>query len=93
MEKLTTAEIKEALAETPGWRKKGAAITRLFEFKDFDEAMRFVNVVARLAAKADHHPDIDIRWNQVTLTLSTHSAGGLTANDFSLARQIDRKSV
>jgi 4a-hydroxytetrahydrobiopterin dehydratase len=69
----------------PDWRKKGAAITRTFQFKDFKAAMKFVNAVARLAEKAQHHPDIDIRWNKVALTLSTHDAGGLTKKDFDLA--------
>ena len=72
----------------PGWENNGKEITRLYKFKDFAEAMVFVNKVAGLAEAADHHPDIDIRWNKVRLTLSTHSAGGLTEKDFSLARQI-----
>ncbi|MEX1274368.1 MAG: 4a-hydroxytetrahydrobiopterin dehydratase, partial [Bacteroidota bacterium] len=59
------------------------------ELKDFVHAMGFVNSVALLAEGMDHHPDIDIRWNKVTLTLSTHSAGGLTENDFKLAKAID----
>ena len=72
----------------PGWENNGKEITRLYKFKDFAEAMVFVNKVAGLAEAADHHPDIDIRYNKVRLTLSTHSAGGLTEKDFSLARQI-----
>ncbi len=73
----------------PGWENNGAAITRLYKFSDFKEAMTFVNRVAGLAEAADHHPDILIRYNKVQLTLSTHSAGGLTEKDFALARQID----
>ena len=76
------------MESVPGWENNGKEITRTYKFKDFAEAMAFVNKVAGLAEAADHHPDIDIRWNQVKLTLSTHSAGGLTPKDFSLARQI-----
>lgn len=89
MKKLTPMEIKTACAGLPQWRRKGAAITRVFEFADFVAAMKFVNAVARAAEKACHHPDIDIRWNKVTLTLSTHDAGGLTAKDFALAAKCD----
>ena len=62
----------------------------MFQFKDFVAAIKFVNAVAKLAEKAWHHPDIDVRWNQVTLTLTTHSEGGLTSKDFKLARRFDR---
>lgn len=85
MKQLTPTEIKTACAGLPQWRRKGGAITRDFEFDDFVAAMKFVNAVARAAEKACHHPDIDIRWNKVALTLSTHDAGGLTAKDFALA--------
>ena len=74
----------------PGWENNGKEITRAYKFSDFKEAMLFVNRVAGLAETADHHPDILIRYNKVQLTLSTHSAGGLTEKDFSLARQIDQ---
>ena len=79
-----------ALAGVPGWIQTRAVIARTFVFKDFPAAIRFVAKVARLAEKAWHHPDIDIRWNKVTLTLTTHDAGGLTAKDFELARRFDR---
>jgi len=72
----------------PGWESNGREITRTYKFKNFAEAMAFVNKVAGLAEAADHHPDINIRYNKVRLTLSTHSAGGLTDKDFSLANQI-----
>jgi 4a-hydroxytetrahydrobiopterin dehydratase len=88
MAKLTATQIKTELASTAKWKKKGNAIQRVFEFEDFAAAMKFVNAVARAAEKADHHPDIDIRWNKVTMTLSTHSAGGLTQQDFNMARKI-----
>jgi len=73
----------------PDWKKRGAAIARTFVFKDFVAAIRFVNQVAKLAEKAGHHPDIDLRWNMVTLTLSTHDDGGLTDKDFALAKRLD----
>jgi len=90
MTKLKSPQIRQALADVPDWTRTGAAITRTYAFKDFPAAIRFVNQVARLAEKAWHHPDIDIRWNKVTLTLTTHDAGGLTAKDFKLARQFDQ---
>jgi 4a-hydroxytetrahydrobiopterin dehydratase len=68
-------------------------IARTFEFKDFPAAMNFVNAVATLAEQAQHHPDIDVRWNKVTLALTTHDAGGLTEKDFALARQCDALSL
>ena len=70
--------------------RKGAAITRVFQFRDFSTAMEFVNAVARLAEQANHHPDIDIRWNKVTLSLTTHDEGGLTEKDFDLAMKADQ---
>jgi 4a-hydroxytetrahydrobiopterin dehydratase len=89
MPKLTPPLIKAALVETPKWKKHGATIARTYEFKDFVEAMKFVSVVAKLAEQAWHHPDIDIRWNKVTLALTTHDQGGLTTKDFSLAKKFD----
>lgn len=87
MAKLNSTQIKSALKSVPDWKKKGAAIARTFQFKDFPAAIKFVNAVAKLAEKAWHHPDIDVRWNKVTLTLTTHSEGGLTEKDFKLARK------
>ena len=87
--KLSDSQVQQEVAKLSGWELKDGQITRAYKFKDFVEAMAFVNRVAGLAEAADHHPDILIRWNKVTLTLSTHSAGGLTEKDFSLARQID----
>ena len=90
MAKLNAAQIKSALATVPDWNKRGKTITRTFVFKDFPAAIKFVNAVAKLAEKAWHHPDIDIRWNKVTLVLTTHDAGGLTEKDFALARKFDQ---
>ena len=86
---MTAEQIKAALPKVKHWKKKGASITRTCQFKNFVEAMRFVNKVARAAEKAQHHPDIDIRWNKVSLVLATHSEGGLTHKDFDLAKKID----
>ena len=72
------------------WREDGDAIAKDFEFKDFAGAMAFVNQVAEMAEGANHHPDILVHgWNNVRLTLTTHSAGGLTENDHEMARRID----
>ena len=89
MPKLTQVQIKSALRKVPEWKKRRSEITRTYQFKDFVAAVKFVNRVAKLAEEAWHHPDIDIRWNKVTLVLSTHSEGGLTGKDFNLAKQID----
>jgi 4a-hydroxytetrahydrobiopterin dehydratase len=86
---LTEEEIATALAALAGWTRVGGSITRTLELAGFRDAMLITGAVAYLAEQANHHPDILIRWNKVTLTLSTHSAGGLTAADMSLARQID----
>ncbi|MGW4064903.1 4a-hydroxytetrahydrobiopterin dehydratase [Amycolatopsis sp. NPDC004747] len=72
-----------------GWTRSGAEISREVELASFPQAIEVVNRVAELAEAADHHPDIDIRWRTLTFRLSTHSAGGLTEKDFSLAAQID----
>jgi 4a-hydroxytetrahydrobiopterin dehydratase len=90
MAKLPAAQIETRLAAVPGWKKRNQTIQRTYQFKDFPAAIRFVNAVARLAEMAWHHPDIDIRWNKVTLVLTTHDAGGLTEKDFQLARKFDR---
>ena len=90
MPKLTSSQIKKALRSVSAWRKTGRVIRRTYRFKDFPGAIKFVNAVARHAEKAWHHPDIDIRWNQVTLALTTHDQGGLTEKDFELARRFNR---
>jgi len=90
MPKYSAAQTKAALRFLPGWTKKGGTITRTFTFRDFSGAVEFVNAVARLAEKAWHHPDIDIRYSKVTLALTTHSEGGLTEKDFELAAKFDQ---
>ncbi|MEV7092114.1 4a-hydroxytetrahydrobiopterin dehydratase [Amycolatopsis sp. NPDC051045] len=84
---LSDSEADQRL--TAGWTRTGAVISREVELASFPQAIEVVNRVAELAEAADHHPDIDIRWRTLTFRLSTHSAGGLTAKDFSLAAQID----
>jgi 4a-hydroxytetrahydrobiopterin dehydratase len=85
---LTETEIRDRIARLPGWERHGNEIRRTWTFADFGAAMVFVNRVAGLAETANHHPDIDIRYSRVTLVLSTHDAGGLTARDFALAEAI-----
>ena len=81
--------VAAALARVPGWTRAGRAITRTYRFDDFRGALAFVNRVGELAERAQHHPDIDIRYNEVTLSMWTHDAGGLTERDFRLATAID----
>jgi len=89
---LSEAEIEEGLRGLHGWERKGSEIVRVYRNKNFVESVGFVNKVAILAEKADHHPDILIQYKNVTLTLSTHSKGGLTDKDFKLAGEIDALS-
>lgn len=89
MQKLTSPEIEARLDKAPDWSAVGDTISRTFEFKDFLAAMQFVNRVAEHAEKVQHHPDILVRWNRVTLTLSTHDAGGITEKDFAFANAAD----
>ena len=90
MAKLSSAEITERLKATPDWGLDNGAIARSFSFSDFLAAMKFVNSVAEIAERAGHHPDIDVRYNKVTLALSSHDAGGITERDFSLAGEIEK---
>jgi 4a-hydroxytetrahydrobiopterin dehydratase len=87
MARLTLAQARRRLPRIPLWSLRGASVTREFAFASFPAAVRFVNRVARIAERRDHHPDIDLRYRTVRLTLSTHSAGGLTVKDFASARE------
>ena len=89
---LSDEEITAALAKLPNWSRSGDSITTTAELADFRAAMLYTGAVAYLAEAANHHPDILIQWNKVTLTLSTHSAGGLTGADMGLAERIDALS-
>ena len=91
MAKLTTEAVQEGLKELPGWNLKGEAVSKQYTWPSFPEAIKFVNQVADLAEQADHHPDILINYRRVTLTLSTHSEGGLTRKDFDLAEKIEKE--
>jgi 4a-hydroxytetrahydrobiopterin dehydratase len=86
---LPDDEIARELASVPAWTRDGDSITRSVTASSFLSGIDLVVAVGRAAEDADHHPDIDIRWRTITFTLSTHSAGGLTAQDFALARFID----
>jgi 4a-hydroxytetrahydrobiopterin dehydratase len=89
---LKSDQAKLRLKKVPEWELEKKHIERTFEFDDFSESIDFVNSVAEVAEEAEHHPDIDIRYNKVRLVLSTHSKGGLTELDFSLAERIDTLS-
>jgi 4a-hydroxytetrahydrobiopterin dehydratase len=87
--KLSDTEIEGRLGQLAGWKREGHEIRKTFQLSSFPMAIAFVTQVGFLAEAAGHHPDIDIRWRNVTLALTTHDAGGLTAKDFDLAGQID----
>lgn len=87
---LTETEITDALDSLPEWSRAGDAINRTVQAPSFLAGIELVRRVAEAAEAANHHPDVDIRWRKVTFVLSTHSAGGLTAQDVALAREIDR---
>ena len=87
---LTDSEIQQALVNLPGWTRNGIAIQRTFQFPDFKAAMVFVNKIADAAEQANHHPDIDIRYNKVTLSLVSHDSGGVTKRDIRMAERINQ---
>jgi len=86
---LTESEIDEALAQLPGWHRDGNSIIRVFQFTNFLEAMAFVSKIATLAEAANHHPDITINYNKVTLGLVSHDSGGVTQRDIRMAKAIN----
>jgi 4a-hydroxytetrahydrobiopterin dehydratase len=88
---LNTAEIEEVLKAHQEWHLEGGKLVRKWTFKNFVEAMAFVNRVAAVAEAAGHHPDIDIRYNQVILGLISHDAGGITKRDAAMAGRIDKE--
>ena len=89
MTPLTSGQIATAMRTVPAWAHQAKTITRTYKFDDFLMSIAFVHRIAKRAEKLQHHPDIDIRYNKVTLTNTTHDAGGLTAKDFDLAEQCD----
>jgi 4a-hydroxytetrahydrobiopterin dehydratase len=88
---LSEEEIRERLRSLKGWQLKGKEIHKVYTHKTFKDAINFVNKVADLAEKANHHPDFLIQYNRVTLTLSTHSKGGVTNSDIELANRIEEE--
>ena len=89
MNRLTEEDRSGFLAQHPGWTIEGETLAKTFAWEDFNEALGFVMRVGVLSEVADHHPDIDIRWNRVSIALSTHSAGVLTTKDTELATKIE----
>jgi 4a-hydroxytetrahydrobiopterin dehydratase len=90
--KLSDLEIQRALGKLAGWSRRGDALMKTYTFTAFADGIAFVGQVAKVADRLDHHPDIDIRYTKVTLTLSTHDAGGVTESDLQLAEEIDNGS-
>ncbi len=87
---LTAREIRQKLRDLDGWKAQGRFITKTFEFDEFMEGIGFVNEVAKVAEKQEHHPDISVRYTTVKLSAQTHSEGGVTSRDIALAKAIDR---
>jgi 4a-hydroxytetrahydrobiopterin dehydratase len=88
---LNAAEIEQVLKTHPAWKLQAGKLVREWIFKDFVEAMQFVNRIAGVAEAAGHHPDIDIRYNRVLLGLISHDAGGVTGRDAAMVNRIDRE--
>jgi 4a-hydroxytetrahydrobiopterin dehydratase len=86
---LSDSEVEERLAALDGWSRSGEAIEKEFKRGDFVGAVDFVRAMVEPAEEMNHHPDVAISWETVTVTISTHSEGGLTASDFELAAKID----
>jgi len=86
---LSVADVQAGLARLPGWKRAGDEIVKTYECATFPAAIAFVVHIGFLAEKANHHPDLDIRWRKVKVALTTHDAGGLTQRDLELARQIE----
>jgi 4a-hydroxytetrahydrobiopterin dehydratase len=88
--KLSDLEIRRALATLPAWSRKGEALNKTYSFARFADGIRFVNQVAELADSMNHHPDIDVRYTNITFSLSSHDAGGITQRDLDLAKAIEQ---
>lgn len=89
MARLSDDDIQAAVTALPGWDRAGDEIVKTYERASFPDAISFVVRIGFLAEKADHHPDLDIRWRKVRVALTTHDAGGLTTRDFDLANAIE----
>lgn len=86
---LSDLEIQRALGGLAGWSRRGDTLTKTFSFDRFPDGIAFVDRVAKIAEDMNHHPDVDIRYTKVTMTLSTHDAGGITQSDLDLAGRIE----
>jgi 4a-hydroxytetrahydrobiopterin dehydratase len=86
---LSDIEVQQALQQLPGWKRSTKAIERIFKFGNFVQAMEFVNHIAEAAEAVNHHPDILVSYNQVTLTLTSHDSGGVTQRDIKMAGRIN----
>ncbi len=89
-ERLSDIAIQRELGSLPGWSRRGEVITKTFQFRNFMMGIDFIGSVAKAAEAANHHPDIDIRYTKVVLSLSTHDSGGITQKDLDLAKAIER---
>ena len=89
---LSDDEIQERLGGAEGWERDGDSLRKVFDRGDFTGSVDFVNKITPAAEEMNHHPDLAISWSKVTVSLSTHSEGGITANDFELARKIDEQA-
>ena len=92
MAALSDGEIDERLGGAAGWERDGDSLRKVFEFDDFKGSVDFVNRITPAAEEMNHHPDLAISWSRVTVSLSTHSEGGITGNDFELAARIDEQA-
>lgn len=88
-QKLSDVEIQRALGGLAGWTRRGETLTKTFTFQKFADGIAFVDRVAKAADEMNHHPDIDVRYTKITMTLSTHDAGGITQKDLELGRAIE----
>lgn len=91
--RLSDIDIQRELGRLPGWSRRGDSLVKTYQFPTFRAGIDFVTRIARAADAADHHPDIDIRYTKIVCTLSTHSAGGITAKDLALASEIEQLSA
>ena len=89
-QKLSDLEIQRALGGLPAWSRLGDVLTKTFTFERFADGIAFINRVAKMADEMNHHPDIDVRYTKITITLSTHDAGGITQSDLQLAERIEK---
>ena len=90
MDLLPDSEIESRLADLEGWERRGDAIVKTFELADFVGSVEFIRMMVDPAEEMGHHPDLTVSWNKVGVSITTHAAGGLTANDFELAKRIDQ---